>query len=78
MIKTTHGWDPEIGAVERGDYAFWTVEYLYSYGQPAPGTLAAGFLSYVNSDTSKDILRSASYTPCVDRQQTLPSTLCPG
>jgi ABC-type phosphate transport system substrate-binding protein len=70
------GWDPGISAVERDDYAFWTVEYLYTYGQPAPGTLAAAFLSYVNTDTSKDILRSAAYTPCADRLQPLPSTLC--
>lgn len=25
---------------------------------------------------SRDILRSAAYTPCFDRQQTLPATLC--
>ena len=73
-----NGWDPGIGAVERGAYPYWTVEYLYTYGVPALGTLTAAFLSYLNSDTAKDILCSAAYTPCVDRQQSLTSTLCRG
>jgi ABC-type phosphate transport system substrate-binding protein len=73
-----NGWDPDIGAVERGAYPYWTVEYIYTYGTPASDTLAAAFLNYVNSDTAKDILRSAAYTPCIDRQQSLTSTLCRG
>jgi phosphate transport system substrate-binding protein len=72
------GWDPDIGAVERGAYPFWTVEYLYTYGEPARGTLAASFLDYFRSDTAKDILRSQAYTPCADRQQSLAGTLCSG
>jgi phosphate transport system substrate-binding protein len=71
-----NGWDPQIGAVEQGAYPFWTVEYLYSYGNPGSGTLAASFLSFLNSDAAKDALRSDAYTPCVDRQQSLLSTLC--
>ena len=70
------GADPDIGAVESGGYPFWTVEYLYTYGPAVPRSLTAAFLSYVNTDTSRDILRSAAYTPCFDRQQTLPATLC--
>jgi hypothetical protein len=70
------GADPDIGAVESGGYPFWTVEYLYTYGPAAPRSLTAAFLGYVNTDTSRDILRSAAYTPCFDRQQTLPATLC--
>ena len=57
-------------------YPFWTVEYLYTYGTPAPGTLAAAFLAYMNTDTAKDVLRSGDYTPCADRGQSLMSTLC--
>ena len=57
-MRETGGWDPDIGAVERGAYPFWTVEFLYPYGSPAPGTLAAAFLTYMNSDTARDILRS--------------------
>ena len=70
------GADPDIGAVESGEYPFWTVEYLYTYGAAAPRSLTAAFLTYVNTDTSRDILRSAAYTPCFDRQQTLPAALC--
>lgn len=70
------GADPDIGAAGSGGYPFWTVEYLYTYGPAAPESLAAAFLSYVNTDTSRDILRSGAYTPCVDRDQRLPATLC--
>jgi ABC-type phosphate transport system substrate-binding protein len=73
-----NGWDPAIGAVERGNYPFWAVEYLYTYGSPAPGTLAAAFLAYTTSDTAKDILRSQAYIPCIDRHQISISTLCRG
>jgi phosphate transport system substrate-binding protein len=67
-----NGWDSTINAVELNDYAFWTVEYLYTYGTPATGSLAADFLSYMNSITSDDILRSEDYTPCRDRGQSQP------
>lgn len=70
-----NGWDPQIGAVERGSYPYWTVEYL-TYGSPAPGTLASSFLNYLNSAAAKDTLRGADYTPCVGRQVSLPVTLC--
>jgi hypothetical protein len=40
------------------------------------GTLVAAFLAYLNDDTANDILRSASYIPCADRQQGLVSTIC--
>lgn len=66
----------DIADVKAGIYPYWTVEYLYTYGPAAPRSLTAAFLSYVNTDTSRDILRSAAYTPCFDRQQTLPATLC--
>jgi phosphate transport system substrate-binding protein len=73
---TLDGWDPVIGAVEHGYYPFWTVEYLYTHGSPAAGSLASLFLGYMNTDTAKDILRSQDYTPCVDRGLNLMSTLC--
>jgi len=50
-----------------------------------PGTLGYAQISdaatypnveRVKLDTSRDILRSAAYTPCFDRQQALPATLC--
>lgn len=70
-----NGWDPTSGAVEARDYPYWTVEYLYTDGQPAPGSLAADFLDYMKTVTASDILRTADYTPCVDRGQSL-TALC--
>jgi ABC-type phosphate transport system substrate-binding protein len=71
-----NGSDPTISAVKLGAYPYWTVEYLYTLGSPAAGSLAAGFLNYVRSVTASDILRTADYTPCVDRGQSLMKTLC--
>jgi ABC-type phosphate transport system substrate-binding protein len=71
-----NGYDSTIGAVKMNDYKFWTVEYLYTAGPPAPGSLAADFLDYMKSVTASDILRSADYTPCIDRGQSLLNTLC--
>ena len=59
-----------------GTYQFWTVEYLYTYGTPAPASLAAEFLAYVNTSTAKDALREQGYMPCTDQHQDLMSTLC--
>ena len=59
-----------------GKYPFWTVEYLYTYGAPALGSLAEKFLSYMGTGTVKNLLRLEGYTPCVDGSQNLMSTLC--
>jgi hypothetical protein len=61
---------------ESSDAAFWTVEYLYTYGTPASGSLAAKFITYMGTNTAKDQLRLEGYTPCVDSSQNLMSTLC--
>lgn len=71
-----NGGDPTIGDVKSGAYPYWTVEYLYTAGTPAAGSLAAGFLDYMKSVTASAILLGAEYTPCVDRGQSLMSTLC--
>ena len=71
-----NGADSTIGAVKAGSYPYWTVEYLYTLGTPAPGSLAADFLGYLKSVTASDILRTADYTACVDRGQSLMRTLC--
>jgi phosphate transport system substrate-binding protein len=59
-----------------GKYPFWTVEYLYTYGAPASGSLAGKFLTYMSTYAAKDLLRLEGYTPCVDGPQNLMSTLC--
>ena len=71
-----NGSDSAISAVKAGAYPFWTVEYLYTAGPPAPGSLAADFLDYLKNVTASDILHGADYTPCTDRGQSLMNTLC--
>jgi phosphate transport system substrate-binding protein len=71
-----NGFDANFGDVQADYYPYWTVEYLYTLGNPASGSLEADFISYINSTTSDDILRSNAYTPCVDRGQSLMATLC--
>jgi ABC-type phosphate transport system substrate-binding protein len=71
-----NGADPTIDAVKSHAYPYWTVEYLYTLGPPAAGSLAAGFLAFVRSVTASDILHIADYTPCIDQGQSLMNTLC--
>jgi ABC-type phosphate transport system substrate-binding protein len=59
-----------------GRYPFWTVEYLYTYGAPAAGSLTQKFLSYMGSFAARDLVRQEGYTPCVDSTNNLMSTLC--
>jgi phosphate transport system substrate-binding protein len=59
-----------------GHYPFWTVEYLYTYGSPPTGSLAAKFLGYVSGMSAKVLLRADGYIPCVDSSQNLMQTLC--
>jgi phosphate transport system substrate-binding protein len=60
------GLSADIGLVGTGpgQYHFWTVEYLYTYGTPKPGSLAAAYIGYTGSYPAKDILRSDGYIPC--------------
>jgi phosphate transport system substrate-binding protein len=53
---------PEL--VKNGQYPFWAVEYLYSYGKPAPGTLLSAFLGYMFTDAAKSVLQSYGAIPC--------------
>jgi phosphate transport system substrate-binding protein len=50
--------------VKNGQYPFWAVEYLYSYGKPAPGTLLSAFLGYMFTDAAKSVLQSYGAIPC--------------
>jgi ABC-type phosphate transport system substrate-binding protein len=71
-----NGWDANLGDVEQNLYPYWTVEYLYTLGTPAPGTLEWEFLHYINGTASDDVLRTNDYTPCVDRGESLMHSLC--
>jgi len=58
-----NGLSPDYGDIGRSvnEYAFWTVEYLYTYG-PATG-LAEAFLKYLGTPTAKSDLQATDYTP---------------
>jgi phosphate transport system substrate-binding protein len=73
-----NGLGADIGAVGNaaGDYHFWTVEYLYSYGTPPGGSLASAFIHFMTSYAAKDILRGQGYIPCNDRGLSQASAFC--
>ena len=50
--------------MNNGQYPFWAVEYLYTYGKPAPGSLLSAFLSYMATDTAASVLESKGDIPC--------------
>jgi ABC-type phosphate transport system substrate-binding protein len=53
------------------NYPFWTVEYLYTRGEPAQGTAMRDFLDYLQSDAAQATLLGAGYTPCVPKDGVL-------
>jgi phosphate transport system substrate-binding protein len=55
---------PEVVNAGRHPYPFWAVEYMYTYGQPASGSLLAAFLSYMSTDTASSVLQSYGDIPC--------------
>ncbi len=73
-----NGLQDTMGDIGTGpsQYPFWTVEYLYAYGVPPAGSLAARFLQYMGIYPAKDMLRSNGYTPCVDGPDNLMTTFC--
>lgn len=62
------GYSADIATVETGDYPFWTVETLYTYGEPEEGSLTKAFLNYLSEDTAQNILREHENEPCWDAQ----------
>ena len=58
------GRDASPQLVNNGQYPFWAVEYLYTYGKPAPGSLLSAFLSYMSTDTAASVLESKWDIPC--------------
>ena len=67
---------PDIDPVRDGRYPYWAVEYLYTYGSAGRHSLRSPFLTYMDSDPAKNILRRHGITPCVDRQEDLRDSLC--
>jgi phosphate transport system substrate-binding protein len=71
-----NGLSPDYGDIGRSvnEYAFWTVEYLYTYG-PATG-LAEAFLKYLGTPTALSDLQAADYTLCPADGRGRAGTLC--
>ncbi|HEY4022313.1 MAG TPA: substrate-binding domain-containing protein [Pseudonocardiaceae bacterium] len=61
-----NGYDPDPESVKNMEYPFWTVEYFYTYGIPADGSLTSAFLSYMANDAAKAIMQSYGHIPCTD------------
>jgi phosphate transport system substrate-binding protein len=58
-------------------YHFWTIEYLYTYGTPAPESLANSFIKYaIGSSAAQNALRKSGYTPCGGNPQSVTASLC--
>jgi phosphate transport system substrate-binding protein len=70
------GLSPTFGDIGRsaGQYPFWTVEYLYTYGH-ATG-LAAAFLKYLGTAAAVSDLTAADYTPCPASRSGRAGALC--
>jgi ABC-type phosphate transport system substrate-binding protein len=60
------GRDPSAEAVNAGanSYPFWAVEYMYTYGTPATGSLLSAFLGYMSTDAAKSSLQNDGEIPC--------------
>lgn len=61
---------PDPGNIPDG-YPFWTIEYLYTKGEPDSSPLQSGFLEYLRSGTARDELHSAGYVPCMRKDSRL-------
>jgi ABC-type phosphate transport system substrate-binding protein len=57
---------PDVSSISAG-YPFWTIEYLYTNGEPAAGTLLASFIDYLHSGTARAELADDGYTPCIGK-----------
>jgi ABC-type phosphate transport system substrate-binding protein len=49
-------------------YDFWTVEHAYTYGPPEPGSLVAGFLDFLSSQSATTVLESDQHLACTARE----------
>lgn len=63
------GRSPQVDSLP--EYPFWTVEYLYTRGEPASRSALGTFLTYLASDAAQATLFGAGYTPCVAKDGVL-------
>ncbi|GAA3299840.1 substrate-binding domain-containing protein [Streptomyces cinereospinus] len=61
------GDQPDERQIELGGsrYPYKDVEYAYTYGTPEPGSVAAGFLAYLDESTSQNVIRTRGHLPCL-------------
>ncbi|ARQ72455.1 phosphate ABC transporter substrate-binding protein [Streptomyces marincola] len=55
-----------LEAADHGAYPFWETEFAYTYGEPAPDSLAASFLRYLTNEVGQDIIRARDHRPCAE------------
>ncbi|MCD0485995.1 substrate-binding domain-containing protein [Streptacidiphilus sp. ASG 303] len=55
---------PSPGAIRDGSYPFTEVEYAYTYGDPAGGSLAASFLDFAARGRGQEVLAAHRDLPC--------------
>lgn len=65
-VVTLGGRLPEATSIAQG-YPFWTVEYLYTAGDPAAGSLLSHFIDYLGGASARAELSVRGYPPCIDR-----------
>ncbi|MBG0853589.1 substrate-binding domain-containing protein [Streptomyces spinoverrucosus] len=61
------GDQPDERQIELGGtrYPYKDIEYAYTYEPPRPGSLAAGFLAYLDESTSQNVIRNRGHLPCL-------------
>jgi phosphate transport system substrate-binding protein len=67
---------PSISGISAG-YPFWTIEYLYTKGVPAAGTLLATFIDHLRGRDAGEAMTSAGHVPCSGKDGQL-HLLCHG
>lgn len=58
--------EASLAGSEYGAYPFGETEYAYTYRQPTPSSLPAGFLRYLTNKIGQDIIRHHGDRPCAD------------
>ncbi|QOV36745.1 substrate-binding domain-containing protein [Streptomyces ferrugineus] len=56
----------DVDEIERGDsaYPYRDIEYAYTYGTAPDDSLTAGFLSYLDKESSRQVIRTQGHVPC--------------
>jgi ABC-type phosphate transport system substrate-binding protein len=62
------GVSPNAAAVSGDLYEFWTVEYLYTNGQPSSDSLVAGFLDFLSTPYATAALESDQHLTCTSEE----------